>query len=148
MERRNNSLFSLLMTHDSCGRGAKGGGKRGRRGETEGSFSDRARKMANYPWFPEIRGGPFGPCPAKYSAGCMHFPPRRRLLECPLALCADVFGCVQSAYVWDESCPPGEVLVQIYFILVLRKKCPPKSHWATLQPDKFFPQEFFKFEWS
>ena len=34
VERRNNSLFSLLMTHDSCGRGGQeGGGKRGRRGE-------------------------------------------------------------------------------------------------------------------
>lgn len=26
MERRNNSLFSLLMTHDSCVRGGQGGG--------------------------------------------------------------------------------------------------------------------------
>lgn len=134
MERRNNSLFSLLMTHDSCGRGGKGGGRRGRRGETEGSFSDRARKMANYPWFPEIRGGPLGPCPAKYSAGCMHFPPQRCLLEYSAALCTDVFGCVQSAYVWDESWPPGQVLVKICFVLVLCKECFPKTHWAIPQP--------------
>lgn len=77
--------------------GGKREGETRQEGETEGSFSDRARKMANYPWFPEICGGLLGPCPAKYSAGCMHFPPQRCLLEYSLALCANVFGCVQSA---------------------------------------------------
>lgn len=38
------------------------------------------------------------PCPAKYSAGCMHFPPQRCLLEYSVPLYTDVFGCVQSAY--------------------------------------------------
>lgn len=36
MERRNNSLFSLLMTHDSCGRGAKGGGNEAGGGKQRG----------------------------------------------------------------------------------------------------------------
>lgn len=93
LDRGNNSLFSLLMTHDSCGRGCK------IEGETEGSFSDRARKMANYPWFPKIRGGPLSPCPAKYSAVCMHLAPQRCLLEDSLALCVGVFSCVQYAQV-------------------------------------------------
>lgn len=104
--------------------------------------------MANYPWFPEILGGPLGPCSAKYSAGCMHFPPQRCLLEYSGALYTDVFGYVQSAYLWDECWPPGEVLVQINFILVLCKKCLPKTHGAVLQLDKFFPKESFKFDWS
>lgn len=68
-------------------------------GETEGSFSGRARKMANYPWSPEIRGGPLGPCPAKYSAFCMHLAPQRCLLGDSLALCIGVLSCVQCAQV-------------------------------------------------
>ena len=125
--------------------GGKREGETRQEGETEGSYSDRARKMANYPWFPEICGGLLGPCPAKDSAGCMHFPPQRCLLEYSVALCANVFGCVQSAYMWDESGPPRKVLVQIYSFLVLWKKCSPKTLWETLEPRNFFPQEFFKF---
>ena len=125
--------------------GGKREGETRQEGETEGSFSDGARKMANYPWFPEICGGLLGPCPAKYSAGCMHFPPRRCLLEYSLAWCANVFGCVQSAYTWAESWPPGKILVQIYSLPVLWKKCPPQTRWATLEPHNFFRKEFFKF---
>lgn len=72
-------------------------------GGTEGSFSDGARKMANYPWSPEIRGGPLGPCPAKNSAVCMHLAPQRCLLEDSLALCVGVFSCIQYAQVREES---------------------------------------------
>lgn len=38
MERRNNSLFSLLMTHDSCGRGGKGEGETEAGGGNRGVF--------------------------------------------------------------------------------------------------------------
>lgn len=36
MERRNNSLFSLLMTHDSCGRGGQEGGDKAGGGKQRG----------------------------------------------------------------------------------------------------------------
>lgn len=38
LEKRNNSLFSLLMTHDSCGRGAKGRGETRQDGGNRGVF--------------------------------------------------------------------------------------------------------------
>lgn len=104
--------------------------------------------MANYPWFPEIRGGPLGPCPVKYSAGCMHFPPQRCLLDYSRAVYPDLFGCIQSVCLQDECRLPGEVLVQINFILVPCEKCLAKTHWAVLQPDECFPQAVFKSDWS
>lgn len=107
--------------------GQKGGGKQGRTGETEGSFSDRARKMANYPWFLEIRGGPLGPCPAKYSAVCMHFPIRRCRLEYSSALSADGFGGVQSAYTQDESWAPAEAPAHLSFILCCVRNASPND---------------------
>lgn len=98
MERRNNSLFSLLMTHDSCGRGGPGeGGNKAGGGKQRGLSVTEQGKWQIIHGFQKSVEAPSAPCPAKYSAGCMHFPPQRCHFEYSAALCTDVC-CVQSAY--------------------------------------------------